>query len=88
MGKSITRKMRLRPRSAHRNTTTSYRPSLPSNSVRKANAKLRPHDPEFWTVINELSEPIAVSRPELDAIESYFCGVLVSVFGRSRNSWP
>jgi hypothetical protein len=56
--------------------------------VRKLTAKLRPSDAEFWTVINELPDPIPVARPELDAIESYFADVLDAVFDRSRNSWP
>jgi hypothetical protein len=63
-------------------------PAALSKPVRQAAAKLRPSDPEFWTVINELPEPIAVSRPELDAIERYFADLLDAVFDRSRNSWP
>ena len=54
-------------------------------------SKLRPTDPEFWTVINELPDPLPVSTAELDAIERYFSDVLDEVlgfrkFGVGRNS--
>jgi hypothetical protein len=49
---------------------------------------VRPSDPEFWTVINELPEPIAVSRPEIDVIERHFADLPDAVFDRARNSWP
>ena len=46
----------------------------------QAKPKLRPIDPEFWTIENELPDPLPVSKAELDAIERYFGGVLDVVF--------
>lgn len=37
-------------------------------------------DPEFWTVNNELPDPIPISNAELDAIEGYFSDLLDAVF--------
>jgi hypothetical protein len=88
VAKSITRKVRLRPNRAAPITAIPLPPAAPSRPARKTAARLRPSDPEFWTVINELSEPIPVSRAELDAIESYFADLLDAVFDQSRNSWP
>ncbi len=48
-------------------------------------SNLRPTDPEFWTVINELPDPLPVSTAELDAIERYFSDVLDEVLGLKRN---
>ena len=50
-----------------------------------SSSKLRPTDPEFWTVINELPDPLPVSAAELDAIERYFSDVLDEVLGLKRN---
>lgn len=49
-------------------------------SSRQAKPKLRPIDAEFWTVENELPDPLPVSTAELDAIERYFSDVLDAVF--------
>lgn len=43
-------------------------------------SRLRPSDPGFWTVINELPDPVPVANAELNALESYFGGVLDAVF--------
>jgi hypothetical protein len=43
-------------------------------------SKLRPIDPELWTVLNELPETIPVGKAELDAIDRYFSDVLDLVF--------
>jgi hypothetical protein len=43
-------------------------------------SKLRPIDPEFWTVLNELPDRIPVGKRELDAIDRYFSDVLDLVF--------
>ena len=48
-------------------------------------SKLRPTDPDFWTVINELPDPLPVSTAELDAIERYFSDVLDEVLGLKRS---
>jgi hypothetical protein len=45
-------------------------------SSSRAHSKWRPTDPEFWTVINELPDPLPVSRAELDTIERYFADVI------------
>jgi hypothetical protein len=45
---------------------------------------LRPTDPEFWTVINELPDPIPVGKDELDAIERYFSDVLDEILGLKK----
>jgi hypothetical protein len=50
---------------------------MSSNSPK---SKLRPIDPEFWTVLNELPNRIPVSKDELDAIDRYFSDVLDLVF--------
>jgi hypothetical protein len=88
VAKPITRKIRLRPNRVAAATTTPLQAAARSKSARKVAAKLRPSDPEFWTLINELPEPIAVSRPELDVIERYFADLLDAVLDRARNSWP
>ncbi|MGH6710667.1 MAG: hypothetical protein ACREEK_17050 [Bradyrhizobium sp.] len=49
-------------------------------SSRRAVSKLRPIDPEFWTVVNELPDPLPVSKAEIEAIESYFGELLHEVF--------
>lgn len=48
-------------------------------------SKLRPTDPEFWTVINELPDPLPVATAELNAIERYFSDVLDELLGPKRN---
>jgi len=53
-------------------------------SSKRAHAKRRPTDPEFWTVINELPDPIPVSKDELDAIERYFSDVLDEILGLKK----
>ena len=50
--------------------------------------KLRPIDPEFWTVENELPDPIPVSKAELDAIERYFGDLLDAVFDLKPRTMP
>jgi len=54
-------------------------------SSKRPPSKLRPTDPEFWTVINELPDPLPVSTAELDAIERHFSDVLDEVLGLKRN---
>lgn len=54
-------------------------------SSKRPPSKLRPTDREFWTVINELPDPLPVSTAELDAIERYFSDVLDEVLGLKRN---
>jgi hypothetical protein len=88
VAKPITRKIRLLPNRAAPIRAKPLQPAAPGRPARQAAAKLRPSDPEFWTVINELSDPVPISRPELDALESYFADLLDAVFDRSRNSWP
>ena len=48
-------------------------------------SKPHPSDPEFWTVVNELPDPIPVGKDELDAIERHFSDVLDDVLGLKRN---
>lgn len=57
-------------------------------SSRQSQPKLRPIDPEFWTVENELPDPILVSTAELDAIERYFGGMLDAVFDSKPRALP
>lgn len=57
-------------------------------SSRQSKPKLRPIDPEFWTVENELPDPIPVSTAELDAIERHFGGVLDAVFDARPRALP
>lgn len=57
-------------------------------SSRQSKPKLRPIDPKFWTVENELTGPILVSTPELDALEQYFGGVLDAVFDFKPRASP
>jgi hypothetical protein len=53
-------------------------------SSRRASSKLRPTDVEFWTVVNELPNPLPVSKAEIDAIERYFGDMLDAVFAPAR----
>lgn len=91
MAKSGVPKVRLRPRAPAGAAT----PQMPQDGAltrpaaergRKASARPRPSDPAFWTVINEIPDPLTVAPAELDAIESYFSAVLDDVFDPSRKS--
>lgn len=53
-------------------------------SSKRAKTNPRPTDPEFWTVINELPDPLPVSKAEIDALERYFGGVLDEVLNPTR----
>ncbi|GAA3846323.1 hypothetical protein GCM10022626_14110 [[Pseudomonas] carboxydohydrogena] len=57
-------------------------------SSRQLKSKLRPIDPESWTVENELPDPLPVSTAELDAIERYFGGVLNAIFDSAPRALP
>jgi len=57
-------------------------------SSRQSAPRLRPIDPEFWTVENELPDPIPVCTAELDAIERYFGDVLDAVFDPKPRAMP
>jgi hypothetical protein len=57
-------------------------------SSNQSKSKLRPIDPEFWTVENELPDPIPVSKAELDAIERYFGDLLDAVFEPKPRATP
>jgi hypothetical protein len=48
-------------------------------------SKPHPSDPEFWTVVNELPDPIPVGKNELDAIERYFSDVLDEIIGLKKS---
>lgn len=51
-------------------------------------SKPRPFDPEYWTVEDELRDPIQVSKAELDAIERYFSDLLGAVFEPKSRTAP
>ncbi|MGY4329443.1 hypothetical protein ACVWWG_003860 [Bradyrhizobium sp. LB7.2] len=92
MAKSGIPKMRLRPR-ATAGASLAAPPAMatkPKSAKRNRSptAPLRPSDPEFWTVINELAEPTPIAPAELDAIERYFSAVLDDVFAPSRKTSP
>ena len=53
-------------------------------SSRTANSGPRPIDPEFWTVVNELPDPLPVTTAEIEAFERYFGEVLDEVFKPSH----
>jgi hypothetical protein len=57
-------------------------------SSRQSKAKLRPIDPEFWTVESALPDPIPVTKAELDAIERYFGDLLDAVFEPQPRTMP
>ncbi|WP_454642922.1 hypothetical protein [Bradyrhizobium liaoningense] len=57
-------------------------------SSKELKPKLRPIDPEFWTVENELPDPIPVAKAELDAIERYFGDLLDAVFDPKPRPMP
>jgi hypothetical protein len=52
-------------------------------SSRREKSAPRPIDPEFWTVVNELPDPLPVTKAEIDALERYFGDVLDDVFSRT-----
>jgi hypothetical protein len=51
-------------------------------------SKSRPSDPEFWTVDNQLPDPIPVSKAELDAIEQHFGDLLDAIFESQSRTVP
>ena len=53
-------------------------------SSRRAKSGPRPIDPEFWTVVNELPDPLPVTTTEIEALERYFGEVLDDVFNPNR----
>lgn len=57
-------------------------------SSKQSKPKLRPIDQEFWTVENELPDPLPVGKAELDAIERYFGDVLDAVFESKPRAVP
>lgn len=57
-------------------------------SSRRPPPKPRPSDPEFWTVENELPDPIPISKAELDTIERYFGDLLDVVFDPKPRAMP
>ena len=81
-------KVRLRPRTPTEAKTASAptAPTQPAKPRRSGGPGPRPSDPEFWTVINEITDPVPIAPAELDAIESYFSAVLDAVFDHSRKS--
>ncbi|MGC2087165.1 MAG: hypothetical protein WA702_27805 [Bradyrhizobium sp.] len=92
MAKSRIPKVRLQPR-----VTAPGGPSAPPTTVAVPNhplrrdaatTPLRPSEPEFWTVINEVADPTPIAPAELDAIERYFSAVLDDVFSPSRKASP
>jgi hypothetical protein len=92
VAKSRITKIRLRPRETAPATlpqplATGTRPTRTAQ-VRGPSGHLRPSDPEFWTVINEVADPTPIAPAELDAIERYFSAVLDDVFAPSRKTSP
>lgn len=92
VAKSGIPKMRLRPRaSAGASMAAPLAVAAKPKSAKRnraATAPLRPSDPEFWTVINEIADPTPIAPAELDAIERYFSAVLDDVFAPSRKTSP
>lgn len=92
MAKSGIPKMRLRPRaSAGVSLAAPLAMAAKPKSAKRnraATAPLRPSDPEFWTVINEIADPTPIAPAELDAIERYFSTVLDDVFAAPRKTSP
>lgn len=92
MAKSGIPKMRLRPRATAGTSlaaapATAAKPKSPKRN-RVPTAPVRPSDPEFWIVINEIADPTPIVPAELDAIERYFSAVLDDVFAASRKTSP
>lgn len=54
-------------------------------SSRSRRAKCRPGEAEFWTVINELPNPLPVSTVEIEALERYFTDLIEECL-KARNS--
>jgi hypothetical protein len=84
-------KLRLRPRTqTQTETKTAPPPTEPTGTLAKPKRPNgpgpRPSDPEFWTVINEIADPVPIAAAELDAIESYFSTVLDAVFVCARKT--
>lgn len=57
-------------------------------SSKRAPPKARPSDAEFWTVENELPDPMPVVKAELDVIERYFGELLDAVFESNPRTMP
>jgi hypothetical protein len=57
-------------------------------SSKRAPSKIRPSNAEFWTVENELPDPLPVSKAELDAIERYFGDLLDAIFESKPRAVP
>ena len=57
-------------------------------SSNRSPSKPRLSDLEFWTVVNELPDPIPVSKAELDAIERYFGDLIDAVFDPKPRTMP
>jgi len=75
-------------RSAAENLVQSGMPGKSSGTSSRCHSKLRPIDPEFWTVQNELPDPLSVSKAELDAIEQYFGELLDTVLKPNPRAPP
>lgn len=45
-------------------------------SSKPSRKKLAAVDPDFWTVINELPQPLPAKTTELDALDRYFADVI------------
>lgn len=89
MAKPRAPRVHLRPRTAPSVRTVPAAASPTQARVQPANhtrCAPRPSDPEFWTVINEIADPVPIAPAELDAIESYFSAVLDAVFGPGRKT--
>jgi hypothetical protein len=82
-------KVRLRPR-VPADAKTAPAATAPLQKLAKpkrpGGSGPRPSDPEFWTVINEITDPVPIAPAELDAIESYFSAVLDAVFDIARKT--
>lgn len=92
MAKSGIPKMRLRPRASAGTSLAAPLAMAAKPKTAKRNraaaAPLRPSDPEFWTVINEVADPTPIAPAELDTIERYFSAVLDDVLAPSRKASP
>lgn len=89
MVKARIHKVRLRPRVAPKvaaaETSTETAQKL-GKTKRVAGGGPRHSDPEFWTVINDVTDPVPIAPAELDALESYFAAVLDAVFDPARKT--
>ena len=90
MANSRITKVRLQPRQTAPLPATPAIGASPTGAaqVRGRSARLRPSDPEFWTVINEVADPTPIAPAELDAIERFFSAVLDDVFAPSGKTSP